>query len=1006
MKKKSPVLRALPWVLLAAVIGGILYLGYLLWGRPEAEPRYTAGVVRYEEENPAQIVLDNGKLHFEMDPATTHFTLTDAYGHTWKSNPFSDPEKSGETVASGENRSALASTLNVYYRLPKKAIDNMYDNYTYSISRSAYEIRVVDDTTVAVTYAVGDIAREYLIPEALTKARYEELGDLVKASGNSKKKFTGKFSPQKQDSVLKNAASSKQDEKEAALALIASYPQISGQDVYVTTAKDNNNMEALARLLAETGYTEDDQKLDIILTRSSYTYTYEKVTAEEFAALRDGELADQAERLLAADPALAEKGGYLLRRSSRTMTPGMIEKLQAGDEELAALAETLSAAYPQIGSDPFTVIELEETEKSRVYTIPEILDEESYGPADRALETSLFEAAEKSVDVLFNVTVYYRLDGEDFIAEVPYGEISFNSANASMSYISVLPMFGAVGAGEDGTYEEGYLLVPEGGGSLIAFNNRKFSYTGYYADVYGYDYGIKRTEVIAESKASFPVFGILRPEQSFMCVVENGSAFVSIQADINGVTAGTGRSSYNYVNAKSQILHVDQYNVSAKTAELQLMYEREIPENTLTQRYRFTDGGDYVPLAASYGDYLRGRHPELKDRKASEDVPVSLELIGAIDKKMVIAGLPVRKTFATTTFAQGGEILRKLLEGGARNLSARYTGWLKGGVRQKALTGVSVLGELGGAAGMKKLISEAKESGVPLYFDGITAFVYDSGLTDGFLASRDAARHITREVAQIPPYSPIYYTEDPEREGYYLVHPDFAQKNAGRLITWLKDAGAQGVTFRDIGVMLSADYDPNCVRSRETVKAMNIRTLADAREAGEAVMIKNGFDFTLPYADIVTDMDLSGNRYMILDRHIPFYQIAIHGMVDYTGKPLNLEGDYQTELLRSVEYGAGLNFSFIAENASVTQETNYTGLYGASFSSWEEEAKEIILRYQREAAGLNSQRIVGHGQLSETLTVTEFEDGTRVYVNYGTEDSTGEVSVPARDYLVVREEGK
>ena len=71
-----------------------------------------------------------------------------------------------------------------------------------------------------------------------------------------------------------------------------------------------------------------------------------------------------------------------------------------------------------------------------------------------------------------------------------------------------------------------------------------------------------------------------------------------------------------------------------------------------------------------------------------------------------------------------------------------------------------------------------------------------------------------------------------------------------------------------------------------------------------------------------------------------------------------------------------------------------------------EEAKEIILRYQREAAGLNSLRIVGHGQLSETLTVTEFEDGTRVYVNYGTEDSTGEVSVPARDYLVVREEGK
>ena len=319
---------------------------------------------------------------------------------------------------------------------------------------------------------------------------------------------------------------------------------------------------------------------------------------------------------------------------------------------------------------------------------------------------------------------------------------------------------------------------------------------------------------------------------------------------------------------------------------------------------------------------------------------------------------------------------------------------------------VSKLNELGGENGIKSLIEKAKEQIIPLYFDGITAFAYDSGVLDGFLPSRDSARHITREVAELFEYSPIYYTEDSDKANFYLVHPDYAQKNASRLISWLKDKGAEGIAFRDIGFMLSADYDPNRVTNREQVKEMNIGTLAEARSAGERVMVKEGFDFTLPYADIVTDMDLSGNRYVLLDKYIPFYQIAIHGLIDYTGRALNLAGDYQTELLRSVEYGAGLNYTFTAENASVTQETNYTGLYGTTFASWEQEARETILRYQREAKGLNQQRITGHEALTDHVTVTTYADGTRVYVNYGTEEYRGETLVPARDYVIVGKEGK
>ena len=1000
MKKRSILRRVVPWVLLAAVLGGVTYLGYLLWGRPEAEPLYTAEVIRYTGEDESSVVMDNGRLRFEMNPLTTHFTLTDPYGHTWLSNPFDDPENCNEKIATGDVRTALASTLNVYYRLPKKALDNMYDNYSFSVSRGAYQISQPDENTVEIDYTVGDVERRYLIPDALTKKRYEEFVALAKEAGLNKKLFGTGLSPKKSSKITEALANGSESEQTEAAGMVRTYPRLLNQDVYIANPANFDTIEAN---MAVVNYTEEDQKLDLILTRSTYDYSFKKYTPEDIAALQAGSDEDKAlaEKLLAVNPGLAERPDYILQRTSQFYTPAIIEEMLNGSEAQAEEANRLIAAYPNIQTDPMTTVDLDEEERERFLSTHDILDESLYTEEQQIQEKSLFDAAERETPILFNVTVRYRLDGEDFIAEVPYDRIRFNSANATITAVSLLPAFGAVGAQEDGSYEDGYLLVPEGGGALIRFNNRKVTQQAYYANVYGYDYGIKKDEYITETKAVFPVFGILRKEQSFLCAVEDASSLVAIRADINGTTPNSGRSSYNTVNAKATVLHLDKYNVSEKTTELQLMYEKKIPDTTLTQRYRFTDNGDYAKLATVYGEYLRERYPEIREKKASEDIPVSVELIGAIDKKVVTAGLPMKKLVAVTTFEQGQSILDSLRNSGIRNLNARYSGWLKGGVKQKVLTGVHIPGELGGTKALEKLINYARENDIPLYLDSITAFAYDSGLTDGFLSTRDAARHITREVAELSYFSPIYYYESDEQDPYYLLHPEYSKRNASTLINWLKEKGACGIAFRDIGYLLSADYDPSRTVSREAVRKMNMETLAEAKAADEKINVKEGFDFVLPYADLITDMDLSGIHYILLDEAIPFYQIAIHGSVDYTGRALNLSGDYETELLRCVECGAGFHFAFTEADGSVTQETDHTGLSGMAYSGWEETARDAILRYQKEAAGLNQLKITGHQYLTDEVTVTTYEDGTRVYVNYGSEAYAGEANIPARDYLII-----
>lgn len=662
-------------------------------------------------------------------------------------------------------------------------------------------------------------------------------------------------------------------------------------------------------------------------------------------------------------------------------------------DKVAAMEDkdTLLSMYPSLAEQELYVLKSGTSENNKK-SIASILEASGYTMEDYELDMQLVAGAAENTDAVFNVTVEYSLEGKDLLVRVPYEKIRYRAA-FPITYVTLLPMFGAAGMDE-----KGYMFIPEGGGALIAFNNGKLSQNSYYANMYGWDYGSERTEVVSETKNTFPVFGMIKDGASFLCMMEGAPSYGGVQADIS-----LRYNSYNWICAKYNVLHSDRYNVSAKTARLVYMFEKELPQDTIVQRYRFLDTDSYVDLAQAYGDYLRQRYPELTARTAGEELPVSVELVGAIDKKVVKFGLPVNAVIPTTTFQQAKDIIGDLQSSGVQNMSVRMTGWSNGGVDQKVLTRVKPIGSLGGAKGMQSLIQSARSGGVPLYFDGVTCFAYNSGLLNGFIPFRDAARFTTREQIRIYPYSPIFYQQDEFFEPFYLVRPAFAQRMANNLMEALDKADAHGVAFRDIGYLLSGDYDQKDTTTREQVKQMHVDTLRAAHEKGQAVMIKEGYDYAMPYADLITDMDLNGIEYSIIDQMVPFYQIAIHGAVEYTGMSINLSDDWQTELLRCAEYGAGLNFTFMAEDGKILQDTLHSDLYGAGYEAWRGNAAALINEYQQAMRGLGNQRITGHEALSEDVRVTEYENGARVYVNYGAQDYQAEgVTVPARSYQVTR----
>ncbi len=656
--------------------------------------------------------------------------------------------------------------------------------------------------------------------------------------------------------------------------------------------------------------------------------------------------------------------------------------------------EELLAAYPMLAEQPIYVLR-DGVKDNRKKTIEKNLRDAGYTYEDYEKDLEFAQAEEELENKpVFNVSVVYRLSGGDLVVEVPLADVKYNQ-NYPITDLAVLPAFGAAGV-EDA----GFMLVPEGGGAIIHYNNGKTAQNNYYANVYGWDYASMRRAVVNETRSAFPAFGMATGDGSFLCMLEEGASCAGVNADVAG-----RNHSYNIVYGQYVLLHGDQYEVSARQNGRVFMFEKQLPEGTLRQRYRFLDTADYSEMALEYREYLTALFPSLAPISEG-DMPLVVETVGAIDKTEQRAGVPMSRPKELTNFDETGALLSKLSDAGLRELVLTCSGWANEGVLQEVLTNVRVLPELGGEQGLKAMLAKARGLGVETYLDGVTEFAYGSGLLEGFIPFRDAARFTTRDEAEIFRYSNLWYGELDYVDSYYLVRPQYMLDMAKNLTAKALSLGADGVAFRDIGFLLSADYSHNNLISREQSVQYQLDAIGNVKQSGGSLLIKSGNLYAAPHADVITDLSLRGNEYSILDRAVPFYQIALHGLTRYTGEAVNISRDYQLAILDAAESGSGLKFTFMDAPSRILRDTRYSYLYGAELAEWGDKAIAIAQRYQREMAGLASVMMVSHRALAEDVSCTEYANGARVYVNRRGEPVTVEgVTVPALDYLVKEGDG-
>ena len=853
-KIKAAVIKQLKSMIVPVIICLVILVGIfvVITYQNNEEPAEIIRLNGYEgEEN--TIVMENDAIKFEMDPATTQFAVTvKETGKVWRSNP---EDGANDPIAQASEKGRLQSTLSIVWST-KNGVDAEYNNYDYGIKNGLYDIET-GENYVKVKYSIGDVDREYYIPPVTTEEKLEYWFSQMESNDATLiKEYYKKYDINKL---------SKKDNKDE---LLAQYPILADEVIYVLRDKTNNSLK---------------QKFEGMFEAAGYT-------AEDY-----------------------------------------------------------------------------EEDKS-------------------------LNSAERTTDKpVFNVSVVYRLDGDDLLVEVPLAEMEYQEDKPIYS-LTILPYFGA-GTMED----EGFLLVPEGGGALINFNNGKTTQNSYYANVYGWDMCIDRSAVVHETRTYFNTFGVSETDNSFLCILEEGAPYAAIQADISG-----RYNTYNYVNAVYSIAQREQYDVSSLANGTMYMYLEQLPDEVLTQRYRFIDSGSYVDMANVYRGYMQDKYGADMAMRDETETPVALEIVGAVDKVKQVLGVPVSRPLKLTTYEEAEAIATELYGEGLSNMRVKLTGWMNGGVQQKMLSRVRTISSLGSKSDLKDMVKDVEALGAEVYLDGVTHYAQDSNLLNGFSVLSDAARFISKEKAELYSYSAITYAQRDSQDPYYLLHADKILEMTDNLVKGAEKFGAN-ISLNDTGYVLSSDFYRKRTVSRQQAMEMQSQQLKEISDSGMGIMTRMGNDYAIMYTDIVTGMDLNGSEYFIVDTFIPFYQLALHGYVDYTGDALNLAGETQEELLRSAEYGAGLYFTVMNESPFALQKTLYTEYFGAEYSAWHDRIVSIYSRYNEELGHTFNQRMTDHISFSDELKCTVYEDGTRVYVNYSYNDAEADGHrVPARDYLVVK----
>ncbi|MFW5798650.1 MAG: DUF5696 domain-containing protein [Planctomycetota bacterium] len=451
------------------------------------------------------------------------------------------------------------------------------------------------------------------------------------------------------------------------------------------------------------------------------------------------------------------------------------------------------------------------------------------------------------------VPLVFRASADGFRVTLPAGQIVEElGINRRLLAVDLLPDFMQTRVGDDG-----FFLLPCYSGTLVRFADH--ASTTHLDRLY-------MDQSQWEKWNLMNCFAVNRNGSSVLAIVHRGDFFCHAVTELN-------HSGTNRIYARLGIRH--GCNDPLTPADKEVVY-------------RFATGrdADYVGLAKTYRSYLlneRGVSP-LKDRVGQN--PVLAYSTTAMRTKIFFAKKDNQidghgKLRVYTTFKQAQTILDRMHAAGLERAVITLVGWNPGGHDGAYPTRFPVEPALGGEDGLRALVAKAKDMGYQI--------VPHDGVNDVYRISPDFDPEVLVRCEDGQPRVVGVWAGGQSYKACPLVYYD----RYGSDVQRVRDLGFEGHYYIDAQpTPMFRCHDPRH-RADEEAYAMALCRMTQLQRAlYGAISTETGPTYNLPFVDEVAHLPSahSAQRLIpktppafqrIMDRIVPFYQIAVHGLVTY-----------------------------------------------------------------------------------------------------------------------------
>ena len=199
-----------------------------------------------------------------------------------------------------------------------------------------------------------------------------------------------------------------------------------------------------------------------------------------------------------------------------------------------------------------------------------------------------------------------------------------------------------------------------------------------------------------------------------------------------------------------------------------------------------------------------------------------------------------------------------------------------------------------------------------------------------------------------------------------------------------------------MGNALYSDYSSDFY-SRVSAKK-EISAQIPVLTTSKLIMVDNGNFYSVKNADVVSSIPLApvareeNGAYV----GIPFAQMMLHGICEYSGVGINSSANIKLAFLRAVEYGCLPSAQWYCTAFDSDLDSKY--YYDSNIN----EIVECYTKANNALAGLRGARMTSHYKVQNGVYCTEYNNSEKVYVNYTDKAVTiNGIKINAKDCVAI-----